>query len=145
MTIRDTDTPLNLVPQSRGRLNLGLWIAQVLLAAFYGLTGVLKLTLPIPQLAEMLRWPGLYGEAFTRFLGACELAGALGLLLPAATRIFPWLTPGAAASLVLLQVCAIGYHVSHGELQRTPLNFVLIALAAFIFWGRWRQAPIAPR
>jgi putative oxidoreductase len=144
MAIRETGTPLTLAPPSQGRVGVSLWVAQVLLAAFYGLTGVLKLTLPIPRLAAMLRWPGLYGETFTRFLGVCELAGALGLLLPTATRIFPRLTPLAAAGLVLLQICAIGYHVSQGEFAKLPLNAVLIATAAFILWGRWRKAPIAP-
>jgi putative oxidoreductase len=143
MTIRQTDIPLNLA-QPR-RLGVSLWIAQVLLAAFYGLTGILKLTLPISRLAAMFHWPDMYGEAFTRFLGVCELAGALGLLLPAATRIYPRLTSLAAAGLVLLQICAISYHVSRHEFERLPLNIVLIATAAFILWGRWRKAPIPPR
>jgi hypothetical protein len=145
LTVRETDTPLNLGQPSRGRLRVSLWVAQILLAAFYGLTGVLKLTLPMPRLAAMLRWPDMYGEAFTRFLGVCELAGALGLLLPAATRIFPRLTPLAAACLVLLQVCAISYHVSQHEFARLPLNVVLIGTAAFTLWGRWRKAPIPRR
>jgi hypothetical protein len=143
MPVRETDIPLSLARPPRGRLGVSLWVAQVLLAAVYGLTGVMKLTLPIPQLAAMLRWPGLYGETFTRFLGVCELSGALGLLLPAATRIFPRLTPLAAACLVLLQICAVGYHVSQGEFAKLPLNAVLITTAAFILWGRWRKAPIA--
>ena len=142
MALRDTNAPLTLAPPSRGRLGVGLWTAQVLLGAFYGLTGVIKLTLPIPKLTAMLHWPALYGEPFTRVLGVCELAGALGLLLPSVTRILPRLTPLAAAGLVLLQVCAIGYHVSQGEFAKLPLNAVLIATAAFILWGRWRKAPI---
>jgi hypothetical protein len=141
VTIRQTDIPPNPAQPSR-RLRVGLWIAQSLLAAFYGLTGVLKLSLPIPRLAAMLHWPDMYGAAFTRSLGVCESAGALGLLLPAATRIYPRLTPLAAACLVLLQICAITFHVSRHEFERLPLNIVLIATAAFILWGRWRKAPI---
>jgi Na+-translocating ferredoxin:NAD+ oxidoreductase RnfA subunit len=144
-TVRETDTASNISKPSRSFLRVSLWIAQVVLAAFFGLTGVLKLTLPIPQLAAMLRWPAMYGEAFTRFLGVCELAGALGLLLPAATRIFPRLTLLAAACLVLLQICAVTYHVSQHEFVRLPLNIVLIATAAFILWGRWSKAPIPRR
>ena len=142
MAVQNTDAPLNLARAPRGRLGVSLWISQILLAAFYVLTGVMKVTMPIPRLAAMLHWPGLYGEAFTRFLGVCELAGAAGLLLPAATRIFPRLTPLAAAGLVLLQICAISYHVSHGEVVKLPLNIVLISTAAFILWGRWFKAPI---
>jgi putative oxidoreductase len=145
MANQKTDTSLNFTQPSRRRLSMALWIAQILLAAFYGLTGTLKVSLPITQLAEMLHWPGLYGETFTRFLGVCELAGAFGLLLPSATRILPRLTLLAAAGLMLLQICAVSYHASQGEFQRLPLNVVLIAVTAFIFWGRWRKAPIRPR
>jgi putative oxidoreductase len=145
MANQKTDTSLNLAQSSRQRLGIALWIAQILLAAFYGLTGTLKVSLPIARLSEMLHWPGMYGETFTRFLGVCELAGALGLLLPSATRILPRLTLLAAVGLLLLQICAISYHVSQGEFQRLPLNVVLVAATAFILWGRWRNAPILPR
>jgi len=36
--------------------NIGLWIAQILMAGLFGMAGITKLTTPIPELAEMLPW-----------------------------------------------------------------------------------------
>jgi putative oxidoreductase len=40
---------------------------------------------------------------------------------------------------------AIPFHASRGELFALPINGTLGALAAFVVWGRWKRAPIAPR
>jgi hypothetical protein len=124
------------VAQPRTALNIGLWAAQILLACLYGFVGFTKLTQPIPALAAMMVWPGLAPEWFVRFVGAAELAGAIGLIAPMLTRIQPRLTPIAAAGLVLLQICAVAYHVTRGEFAVLPLNAVLLGLAAFVVWGR---------
>jgi hypothetical protein len=73
------------------------------------------------------------------------VAGGLGILLPALTRIRPQLTGWAARGRVLLQILAIVFHVWRGEMMATPLNFVLPALCAFILWGRTRRVPIVSR
>src|SRR3712207_7278518 len=47
---------------------------------------------------------------------------SLGLVLPAATRIRPWLTPLAAAGLALVMVLAVLFHVVRGDRKSTRLN-----------------------
>ncbi len=137
---------LRVATRHAGILNIALWVVQILLAALYGLAGVMKLSLPIPQLAHMMHWPGDVPEALVRFIGFSEVAGALGLLLPAALRILPWLTPLAALGLVTIQVLAIPFHAMRGELPMVlPVNLTLLALAAFVAWGRFAKAPIAAR
>ncbi len=127
------------------RWSIALLVGQVLLAAFYAFVGFSKAFSPIPDLTDMMIWPGDY-PALTRFVGWAEIAGALGLILPAATRILPWLTPLAAAGLSLVQVCAIVFHATRGETAMTlPVNLVLLALSLFVLWGRLRKAPIAAR
>jgi hypothetical protein len=126
--------------QKSGRLNIILWAAQALLAAFYGMVGFFKLTKPIPDLAAMMVWPGVMPEWFVRFVGTAEFAGALGLIPPMATKFMPRLTPPAAPGLFVPQRCAIIFHISRGELQVLPMNLVLLALPAFIIWGRWFKA-----
>jgi putative oxidoreductase len=71
--------------------------------------------------------------------------GALGLVVPSATRIKPWLTPLAGAGLLTVMILASLFHLSRGEANLAPINVVLGALAAFVAWGRWKKAPIAPR
>jgi putative oxidoreductase len=107
---------------------------------------VMKLTTPLADLGAMMNWVTVSPEALVRFIGFAELAGALGMILPALTRILPFLTPLAAAGFAVIQVLAIGTHASLGETGSTlPMNLVLLALALFVAWGRWKKAPIAPR
>ena len=126
-------------------LRVSLWSTQALIFLAFGSAGLVKLLTPIPQLAAMMPWTGEHSEAFVRFIGLVDLAGGIGILLPAATRILPRLTVLAALGCTLLQISAIVFHVSRGEAVFTPLNFVLLALAVFVLWGRGRKAPIARR
>lgn len=57
----------------------------------------------------------------------------------------PRLTVIAAACCLLLQILAIGFHASRGEVAVPPINAVYIALALIMLWGRGRKAPIAAR
>jgi uncharacterized membrane protein YphA (DoxX/SURF4 family) len=129
----------------KSRMSVVLWIAQILVAILFCFAGFLKLTSPIPQLAAMIPWTGQSPETFVRILGAVDLAGGIGILLPAATRILPSLTVIAALGCSVLQVFAIAFHSSRGEFGVLPLNFVLLPLAIFVFWGRWKKAPIEGR
>jgi hypothetical protein len=124
---------------------ISLWVAQLLLAALFGFVGVMKLTAPIADLAKQMVWPGDVSPALVRFIGACELAAALGLTVPAATRIRPLLTPLAGGGLVMLMVLAMAFHLARGEMQMLPGNLVLGALAGFVAWGRLRKVPIGVR
>ena len=126
-------------------LHIVLWVAQVVLAVLFGMAGTMKATAPLAQLAQKMTWVAAVPAALVRFIGVSELAAALGLLLPSATRIRPVLTPLAAAGLVVIMVLAAGFHSSRGEAQVVPVNLVLGALAAFVAWGRGKKAPIAPR
>ncbi|MCP3462564.1 DoxX family protein [Bradyrhizobium sp. CCGUVB23] len=131
---------------SPGRaLRIGLWIAQALICFAFSSAGLVKLLTPIPQLAAMMPWAGEYSEGFVRVIGLIDLAGGIGILLPALTRILPRLTVLAALGCTVLQVFALVFHISRGEAAVTPLNFVLLALAVFVLWGRGRKAPIAAR
>jgi putative oxidoreductase len=125
-------------------LNIGLWVAQVLLALAFGMAGAMKAMTPLEELAKSLPWvtdlPRL-----VRFIGVAEFSGALGMILPSALRIKPVLTPLAGAGLVVIMCLAVLFHLSRGEAAVTPVNLVLGALAAFVAWGRYTRAPIAPR
>ncbi len=130
---------------SASRWSIALWVVQVLLAAFYAFVGGTKAFSSLPDLTAMMIWPGDY-PGLTRFVGWAEIAGAVGLILPALTRILPWLTPLAAAGLSAIQVLAIGFHAMRGETAMTlPINLVLLGLSLFVLWGRLRKAPIAAR
>ena len=116
-------------------LNFWLWAAAGLLAVLYLMAGGMKATQPIDKLAGQMKWPADYPR-LTRFVGWSEVLGAAGLILPLLTGILAWLTPLAALCLVAVQVLAIGFHLVRREPQILPVNVVLVALAAFVAWGR---------
>lgn len=117
------------------RRNIGLWAVQILLAALYAFTGFMKLTQPIDALAQMMGWPGEM-PMLARFIGAAELAGAAGLILPWATGVMPRLAAYAAVGLALVQVLAIPFHIYRGEYGVVPVNCVLLGLAVLVYRGR---------
>jgi hypothetical protein len=135
--------PAAPVPHPSKALHIGLWVAQVLLfLAFMG-AGGMKLVTPAE---ELLKLDPTQKIPLTRFIGVAEVLGALGMILPAASRIRPGLTPLAALGLFTIMVLATGVHVMKGDIaQAFPVVGTLGALAAFVAWGRWKKAPIAPR
>ncbi len=125
---------------SHPKLSIVLWIVQGLLAVLFLLTGSMKLLMPSDLLAAQTPLP----VEFVRFLGLCEVAGALGLILPSLLRIRPGLTPLAASGLVALM---IGATVLTPILISTEIVLILLPLtvgllAAFVAYGRWRMAPL---
>jgi uncharacterized membrane protein YphA (DoxX/SURF4 family) len=138
-------TTATLETTSRKPLRITLWVVQVLLALAFGMAGFMKLTTPIDVLAASLPWADDVPSLLVRFIGLSELLGAIGLVLPAATRIQPRLTALAAIGLVTVMVLASLFHVSRGEIGALPVNAVLGGLAGFVAWGRAKAAPIAPR
>jgi DoxX-like family len=122
-------------------MNLALWIVQVVLALLFFFTGGMKLVLPLDKLTGPVTLPGW----FTRLLGVAEVLGAVGLVLPSLLRIQPWLTPLAALGLILVMIGAIAITLAFGLNGAALFSLVVGLLAAFVAYGRWRQAPIAPR
>jgi uncharacterized membrane protein YphA (DoxX/SURF4 family) len=120
-----------------------LWIVQILLAVAFGMAGVMKSTQPVEALVEGgIAWAAQVPLLMVRFIGVSELLGAVGLILPAATKIKPGLTPLAALGLLTIMILAMAFHLSRGELQATPINILLGGLAAFVAWGRTKKVPI---
>ena len=119
-------------------LNIGLWVAQLGLSALFLFAGVVKLTKTPRGMADMgWGWAGAIPLWFTRSIGVLELLGAIGVVLPAITRIMPFLVPLAALGFVVLQVSAIVLHARRGEASKTLwFNLILLAASLFVFWGR---------
>ena len=126
-------------------MHIALWIVQVLLAAAFGMAGFMKATTPNAELAAMMPWVSDAPVFVPLLAGVSEIAGAVGLILPAALRFKPGLTPLAAIGLLAVMVLATLMHASRGEFESLPVTLSLAALAAFVAWGRMKRAPIAPK
>lgn len=120
-------------------MNIALWVVQALLALVYLAAGGLKVVRPREQLVASgnYDWMKDTSDAGVKAVGAVELLGALGLILPELTGIAPILTPIAAAGLVVVQVGAIRVHLARNERKPLPANVILLLLAAFVAVGRF--------
>jgi putative oxidoreductase len=123
-------------------MNVVLWIAQGLLAVAYVLAGSMKAFRPAEQLSKNMKWVNAVPAGLVHFIGIAEVVGAIGLIIPMVTNVAPGLTVAAAAGLVLVQVCAIVFHLSRGEVRGLPANFVLLLLALLVLVGRIAIVPV---
>jgi putative oxidoreductase len=123
-------------------MNILLWVLQVLLAAAFLAHGVLVLMPPPEIAAQML---ASFPQSFWLFLGVAEVLAAVGLTLPGITRILPWMVSCAAGGVMIVMVAATYYHLTRGEISSAAITLVLLVMASFTAYGRWRLAPIQPR
>jgi uncharacterized membrane protein YphA (DoxX/SURF4 family) len=119
-----------------------LWVVSALAAILFLLVGGFKLALPAEDLAASARGVPV---ALLRVAGATEVLGAFGLILPAATRILPILTPVAATGLALQMVGAIITNIAVGAYSAIPMAAVLMAVSAWIAWLRFGRYAVEPR
>jgi hypothetical protein len=123
-------------------MNILLWVLQVLLALAFFAHGCLLLFPPasvVEQMnASLPRW-------FQLFIGVAEILAALGLTLPGLTRIQPWLVPCAAVGIMIVMISATVFHLMRGEVSSAIVTILLLAMATFVAYMRWRVAPIRSR
>src|ERR1700736_3128851 len=119
-------------------MNLALWIVAIVLAVAFAGSGVMKLAVPKDKLVTSGQgWAQDVTPTNIRLIGVVEVLGAAGLILPAVTHIAPILVPLAAVGLVLVMLGAAVVHARRNEAMNIGVNAVLLALAAFVVWGRF--------
>jgi hypothetical protein len=124
------------------RMNILLWVLQVLLAVAFLAHGLLFLFPPaafVDQMnASLPRW-------FQLFLGIAEILAAFGLTVPALARWRPELVSWAAAGIMIVMISATVFHIMRGEMSSAVTTFLLLLMATFVAYTRWRVMPIRPR
>jgi hypothetical protein len=111
-----------------------LWTIQGLLAALFLFAGGMKLAMPVAEMAQQSGLPGW----FIQFIGVAEVLGAVGLIVPGVTRIYPSLTPIAAAGLVIIMIGATVL-TAQGGVAAAVVPLVTGLLATTVAVGRWRS------
>jgi len=109
---------------------------QAVLALAFLAAGLVKLTRPKQELRLRMEWVESFAPRTIHLIGAAEVLGAVGLILPAATGIAPFLTPLAAACLALVMVGGIWVHATRRDpLAATLPSVVLLVLLVLTFFG----------
>jgi len=119
-------------------MNVALWVVAGVLAAAFADTGSLKLTESNQALSACgMTWTEDFSPAAVKFISVAEVAGALGIILPALLHVAPALVPVAAAALAVVMAGAVLVHLRRKERVDAVLAVVLGLLAVFLAWGRF--------
>jgi uncharacterized membrane protein len=119
-----------------------VWIVSGLLAVAFLFTGFAKLLTPTADLEVAA---GGVPIILLRIAGGAEVLGALGLILPASTRILPFLTPVAAGGLVFTMIGAVTTNIIIGEYGLAVMPALLGVLSAFVAWARFGPQAVESR
>ena len=124
-------------------MNIALWIAAGVLAAAFLVAGLTKLFIPYETLRKTpgAGWVNDFPRPFVKSLGALEVLGAIGLILPALSGVAPGLTPAAAIGLGMVMIGAAAVSFRRHEPRHAMVNLAYLLLAAFVAWGRLGPAP----
>jgi hypothetical protein len=120
-------------------MNLALWIVTGLLAAVL-LVSTSKMFVPREKMASVgaaAEWVLDFSPGALRAIGTLEILAAAGLILPAVLDIAPVLVPVTATCVALLFTGAVIMRLRRGEKATIVGDLVLLAMAAFVAWGRF--------
>ncbi len=123
-------------------MNIVFWVIQGLLALVFIASGSIKLMQPKEKLAAQMEWTEDAPRPVIKLLGAVEVLGGLGVILPSLTGILPWLTPLAAVGLVLVMIGASMTHYQRKEFSRIGFTSTLLVLALVVAVGRFWIMPL---
>ena len=119
-------------------MNVVLWIVAGVLAAAFLASGLMKLAQPKKKIVDSgMGWAEDFSDGAVKGIGALEVLGALGLILPAVFDVATVLVPIAATGLALIMLGAAVTHARRKESQMVVVNVVLLLLAAVVAWGRF--------
>ena len=120
-----------------------LWIASGVLAAMMLIAGLTKSLQSKAKVYDSgLTYVEDFPAWFVRSLGVAEVLAAVGLVLPGLVGVATALVPVAALCVGVTMVGAVLVHARRREWDKVLMPLVLLALAAFVTWGRWGPWPL---
>lgn len=132
-----------LTPRRRAQadyLNLTLWTLQGWLAMFFIGAGYAKLTEPMANLIELMRWPAMVSENLVRGLGLAEIILAVLMLAPLLSwRVGRPLLVTAATGLVALESVMLTVHLIGVDIGPAVTNALLLGITVPVLWFRARR------
>ena len=120
--------------------NTVAWIQQGVLALVFLFHGILYAFGPEPLVRSMRKqgkWPAI-PTWFRVFIGVAELLAVVGLVVPGVLHLFTFLTPLAAAGLVIVMLSASIYHFRRREVAALPVVGGLLVLTVIVAILRWQ-------
>lgn len=113
---------------------IAYWIVAGITALLWLVAGGQKVARSRAQLEPMMAWAPTFPAWAVKTIGALEILGAIGLILPPLTGILPVLAFVASIGLVLIQIIAIVFHLVRGEAKVLGFNAIILVLSAVTLW-----------
>jgi hypothetical protein len=126
-------------------MNTLLWIGQSIIAAMFTGGGLLKLIVPREKILLKQPFVQNYSGFQIKLIGMAEILGAIGIIVPAATGIFPVCTSLAAIGLCTIMLFAARVHLQRKENLKVVVIFLMLFVTSYIAYQRWREELRAAR
>jgi hypothetical protein len=112
---------------------IAFWIVNGLTALLFLAAGSMKVIRPKAALADMgMAWTADFNSGVIKAIGAAQVLGAIGMILPALLNIVPILSPIAATCIALIMLGAVVVHARRKESVVVALVLMLLAVASAI-------------
>ena len=112
-------------------MNTTIWIIQGILAAFFLMAGLMKLTSSKEKLISQKQLQPGDSSIPVRILGIMELLGTIGIIVPFYSKIIPMLTSVSAIGFCIVMTGAFFVHFKKKEYKVLPL-LVIVFIASLI-------------
>lgn len=120
------------LPHRGRRANTALWTLQIVLALFFAFASAMSKLIAHPSAVESFATIG-YGTWFMYLIGALELAGAVGLVVPRLAGV-------TAIAFIGLMIGAAFFQIVSFDGQNVATPVVIGLLMGLIAWRRLRRA-----
>lgn len=123
-------------------MNILIWFVQIVLA-------IKLITVTIghgfrqnqPKMQEAIQKMGESSRALHFLIAGLTLVGCVGVVLPTALGVFPWITVGTAVVTAILMLVSIPFHIRSRQTPNVFASLILGAMAVFAAYGRWVLVP----
>lgn len=118
-----------------------VWTAEGFLALFFLIAGLPKI---IGKGID--RWVGFdqVPRRMTVLIGICEVAAAVGLVVPLLAGRGEWTTPLAALGIAVISLMASGFHIRNREWLAGLETVLWASLAGTVAAARWEKFSTGP-
>ena len=123
-------------------MNTVVWILQGVLAAFFIMPGIGKITGSKEKHISDGHIKPEGNLLFIRILGALELLGCLGIIVPWLTGIAPILTPITAVGFSVIMIAGIVNHTIKKEYKMLPMLVAILIMSVVVAYYRFASISI---
>ena len=114
-------------------MSIAMWIINIITALVFLAAGAMKIARPKAKIVESgMGWAADMSSGAVKAIGALEVIGAIGLILPIATGIVPVLTPIAAVGLAIIMVGAVVVHARRKESFAPAAVLLVLSIVAAV-------------